>query len=306
MRVGSICSGAGIHLHGWSVPVWAIECDREIAQCYKNNHGDNVIIDYVQNVNFEDLKSVDCIVATPSCKNASKANNKSRETIQDFEVATSIAGAIKHQLPQFFILENVTQYAQFTSFDVILSQLQQSGYFWKILRLNLADFGIAQSRKRLYLIASRLPLPLFIFPQQQKIGWYETIKDLMPGLPISAITNYQQKLIDKWESTPQPPYAFKRVGLNKNNFRPLLPHEPMFTWRALGRSCDRHWQQMNLIDANNQVRVITPAAALRFFGDKETADKIKLPQNNAIASECVGNGASWTIFKCLIKIMTSS
>lgn len=299
MRVGSICSGAGIHLHGWSVPVWAIECDREIAQCYKDNHGNNVIVDCVENIAPSELKLVDCILATPSCKNASIANNKKSETQQDFDIAIAVTNILESRQPKYFLLENVVGYQNFTSFDIIITALQNLGYYWQIHKLNLANFGIAQSRRRMYLIASKHPIPIIIFPQYSAIGWYEAIQDLIPSLPDSFITNWQQRLIDKWDDYPNI-YAVKRIGANCKALRSLLPYEPMYTWRAFGRNCGNHWQQVNIV-VNGTTKIITPKAALRFFGDKQTADKIILPSNNAIASECVGNGASWVIFDWLIK-----
>ena len=296
IKTGSICSGAGIHLHRWANPVWAIECDKEIAQCYRDNHGENIIVDYVQNIDYRKLAAVECLIATPSCKNASTVSNN-KETAQDFEVAQSIATILNYLQPQYFILENVVGYAAFTSFGVIKNKLQKLDYKLQVMQLNLADFGIAQSRKRMYLIASKNELPLFIAPQHKRLGWYEAIADLIPSLPSATLASWQQRLIEKWGEIP-PTYALKRIGANCKHLRALLPHEPMHTWRALGRSCGGHSQQMNVVSGDNTYS-ITPKAALRFFGDKETADKIVLPQRRAIASECVGNGASWEIFDWL-------
>ena len=54
-------------------------------------------------------------------------------------------------------------------------------------------------------------------------------------------------------------------------------------------------------------RAVTPAACLRFFGDKETADSIKLPYDHkSLSMEVVGNGCSWEMLQILVKHLESA
>ncbi len=144
----------------------------------------------MQNVETKNLPPVDVIIATPSCKNASIANaaKGSGEQTDDIEVSKAISALIKEQLPRFFILENVQGYVNFESFQIIRNVLAECGYHSDFQLLNLKDFGIAQNRKRLYLMAA---LHQFFPPMMQvseKIkGWYEAIVDLINSLPETNI-----------------------------------------------------------------------------------------------------------------------
>ncbi len=296
IRIGSICSGMGMALHGLGTNIWGIECDRAIADVYAKNHPHSKIIcDYVQNVDPNELEDVDCIIATPSCRNASIANSKAGETEDDLIVAKSIVGIIKAKLPKFFLLENVAGYKNFESFTQIEEELTTQGYCTTTQILNLQDFGIAQSRKRMYLLAARnQEISDIQLPQVGLLGWYEAIADLIPTLPEIFLSKYQQKCKGMTNNC-----LIRRIGANKANNRAYQPSEPSFTIRAFGRKADNHWNQANVL-IDNIVKSVTPCACLRFFGDKETADKIWLPERKTLAMEVVGNGASWKIMKFLL------
>lgn len=296
IKIGSICSGMGMALHGLGTNVWGIECDNAIADVYTKNHPHSkMICDYVQNVIPEELEDVDCIIATPSCRNASIANSKAGETEDDLIVANSIVNIIKTKLPKLFILENVEGYRDFESFAQIRSVLFNQEYSTTIQILNLKDFGIAQNRKRMYLLAARnQEISDIQLPQVEQVGWYEAIADLIPTLPETFLSKYQQNCKGMTNKC-----LIRRIGANKANNRAYQPPEPSFTIRAFGRKADNHWNQANVV-IDNLVKSVTPRACLRFFGDKETADKIWLPEYKALACEVVGNGASWGIMQFLL------
>lgn len=296
IKIGSICSGMGMALHNLGTNVWGIECDSQIADIYTKNHPHSrMICDYVQNINPQDLDDVDCIIATPSCIRASVANPNAGESEEDIIVANAIANILKTKLPKFFLLENVTGYGNFRSFAQIKSMLLAQGYYSTEVILSLKDFGIAQDRKRLYLIAAK---DKFFFDPQpsfaKKRGWHEAIQDLIPELPETTFAKYQTKCKGITNKC-----LIRRIGANEGNNRAYQPNEPSFTIRAYGRKSDNHWNQANVL-IDGSLKSVTPHACLRFFGDKETADKIWLPERKTLAMEVVGNGASWEIMKFLL------
>jgi len=332
MKIGSICSGAGIALHGLGELVWGIECDPQIALIYAKNHPQSRLIqDYVQSVIPSNLEGVEAILATPSCKNASIANPKAAETADDVAVAEAVAGIVKEKLPKFFVLENVQGYAKFESFRIIRNILHQCGYYSSFQILNLKDFGIAQNRKRLYLMAVRGGYFLELKSHAKIKGWYEVIEDLIPQLPETKLADWQLKRFPQladhslipdhsnWSPLvpPQKPAntvraghtsfraLIKRVGGGRESDRLYSPQEPPPTIRALGRKCGNHSHQLDAVVGDKIVEI--PAyACLRFFGGKEIADQIWLPKAKSLAMEAVGNGASWEIMKTILNHIKNS
>lgn len=306
LKIGSIASGMGLHLHGLKaigcVPVWAVEMDSAIAHCYSQNHQSKVIVSPVQQVDPQELEDIDLLTITLSCKNASTNKGKNRgETDDDLKAAIASANILKTKIPKYVMLENVWTYRNFASFQAILFALEESGYYYQYYRFNCKDWGISQNRDRLYLLAIRhgsffAPTP----PQCQQKGWYEAIKDLIPSLPEVRLTNWQLR---KFPVLPKIA-LLKRVGGGRDTDRIYSPNEASFTIRAVGRRSGYHSRIADAV-IGDKVLSVTPRACLRFFGDKETADKIWLPHTKSLAMEVVGNGASWVMFRELFSVLVS-
>jgi hypothetical protein len=301
-KIGSIASGMGMHLHGLKqmggIPVWAIELDEAIAQCYRNNHQGQLHVKKVQDVEPADLADIDLLTVTLSCKNASTAKGANRgETAEDISAAEAVANIIRAKLPKYFMLENVWAYRSFQAFQVIQDALAECGYYFQIHKFNTKDWGIAQSRDRLYGLGVRggsFPAPQV--PQVPIVGWYEAIKDLIPQLPETELAPWQQKKFPGLATNA----LIKRVGGGRASDRLYQPDEPAFTIKALGRSSSNHWHQADVC-IDGKFYALTPQSCLRLFGDKETADSIWLPPTKSLAMEVVGNGASWVMFRELFK-----
>lgn len=147
--------------------------------------------------------------ASPSCKNASQANQpdededgiKTRETEGDRDAGRAVARFIRHWTPPYVTIENVWMYRSFDAFGFILQALKDQGYSFDYWHLNSADYGVPQTRKRLILIAKRglhriqRPHPTHrkggdMFHQPWR-GWYGAIEDLLPGLPDTTPAPWQ-------------------------------------------------------------------------------------------------------------------
>ncbi len=302
--IGSIASGMGMHLHGLKqiggLTRWAIECDSAIADCYAKNHQGKVWVDLVQNVSPQQLEPVDLITITLSCKNASVCKGANRgETIDDIKAAIAAAAIIVALKPRGVIIENVWQYRKFDSFSILQNALQKSGYYSQTYRLNTSDWGIGQSRERLYCVAIKGGAFWGISPPGVKgIGWFESVDDLILDLPRSQLAPWQVAKFPELMAHDRS--LVKRVGGGRDSDRVYYHWEPSFTIKALGRSCDNHWHQADVI-VDGRVYALVPRALLRLFGDRATADSIWLPEKLPLASEVVGNGASWVIFKSLVQ-----
>jgi DNA (cytosine-5)-methyltransferase 1 len=102
---------------------------------------------------------IDILLASPECtshtcaKGSSPRSEKSRSTA--FEVIR-YAEALK---PRWLIIENVVHMRSWKRFDTWLNALQQLGYQTRLQVLNAADFGVPQTRRRLFVIADSERVP---------------------------------------------------------------------------------------------------------------------------------------------------
>jgi DNA-cytosine methyltransferase len=222
-------SDLGAMMAGFDVR-WGVEIDPAAADCYEVNIGHRPITKSALCVDFSTLEKVDVLGASPPCVRASRAASKAKESLMDAGLAAAVCSAIDAILPEVFVLENVSGYRSFSSYVAIKETLEDNGYKWIETILNSADYGVAQTRKRLFLIASRIGVPqipipthvdpkkksaqlsLFDAPRGNWIGWYQAIEDLIPDLPDSKLARWQterlpehlKRLVLQDESTDDP------------------------------------------------------------------------------------------------------
>ena len=186
-----------------------------IAAWYAENFGDKhlhvcPIADVPQAV-LKSLDGVDLAQFSPPCIRASIANAQGGETDLDKELAAAIIRAIRLMRPRAIILENVQGYRAFDAYRMITDCLELLGYGWMDEVLNSADYGTAQTRRRLILRAyrdgrvpeavrpthdarpERFSLSLFDAPLLPWNGWYGAVADLLPGCPESPLAAWQMK-----------------------------------------------------------------------------------------------------------------
>jgi DNA (cytosine-5)-methyltransferase 1 len=100
-----------------------------------------------------EVGSIDILIASPECtshtcaKGASPRSEKSRATA--FEVVR-FAKALK---PRWIVVENVVHMRSWRRFQTWLDAIEELGYQTKVQVLNAADFGVPQTRRRLFITA---------------------------------------------------------------------------------------------------------------------------------------------------------
>lgn len=169
----------------------AIEIDKQAAKTFAHNHPNSKIlisdIRDVRAIELETKKNQQKILfGGPPCQGFSKSNVKGR-TINNpknwlFEEYLRITELWK---PDWFVLENVqgllvTQKGLFL--DKILEGFHKLGYSIQYQVLNSKNYGIPQSRERLFVVGSLHNEP-FVFPKPTNIDHFITVADALRDLP---------------------------------------------------------------------------------------------------------------------------
>jgi DNA (cytosine-5)-methyltransferase 1 len=231
----TLCSGGelfgvGARAAGYT-HVDGYEIDPKIAAVAQRNGFDVRAADVCE-VDYEALPAVDHLHISPSCKNASQANQKGkdesgeplpRETAGDLAVADASCRAIHAHQGATFTLENVWGYRSFESFDRIRAALADAGFSYEYWHLNSADYGVPQTRKRLILIARRglwriqRPHPTHrnggdMFHARWR-GWYAAIEDILHTLPPTKPA--------PWQLARLPKELTKTIIVHRNDMRSM-------------------------------------------------------------------------------------
>lgn len=172
---------------------WGLEHRADIAAVANANLGNHVRIADILASDPNTFARVDLLHASPPCPNFSVAKAGRGETAHDLALARRVAEFVTVLKPRAFTLENVIAYQSSNSWRVIEDALWQADYWVRVERVNAADFGVPQTRRRMIARAVRdgmvpgLPAPV---PWS---GWYAAIADLIDDLPDSQFAPWQLK-----------------------------------------------------------------------------------------------------------------
>ena len=133
-------------------------------------------IQEIQNIHSS-LGEIDLILASPECTNHSKAKGAAERSEESKETAFEAIRFAKIIKPSWMIIENVVEFGTWNRFKDLLNNLWEIGYFVRQIALNAKDFGVPQSRERLFLLCSlsgRTEEPVFY---KRKIKPISTVID---------------------------------------------------------------------------------------------------------------------------------
>ena len=165
-------SSAGAKAAGAEI-VAGIDACRVATGTYKANFPDaEIVTGRLEHVALPELKRrigpVDLLLASPECRNhtcargAAPLDEPSRETaLLTIEYARAFQ-------PRWLVLENVVHMRPWSRYDELKNSLGQLGYKLAEHVLNASDFGVPQSRRRLFLMGDRDRKPEFHVPEQDQ------------------------------------------------------------------------------------------------------------------------------------------
>lgn len=253
----------------------ALEREAKIAEWYEVNLKHKPIIDSIENVLPAQFDCrPDWLHASPPCQGDSVARFAIKSPHADIDAGLEVCRFIEAWKPPYFTLENVTGYSRNKSLHAIENCLLGCGYWVRRVVLDASDYGVPQSRVRLWVIASRLGIPMLPAPSQKKMGWYAAIEDLIPTLKETSLARWQTR-----EFAQQLPASCDLLaGGNSSSARRCKPSEPAMT--MCKKSLPKIFFQSGKVLATNP----------RCAADFQTFPRsYQLPENVHLAGAIIGN-----------------
>lgn len=175
-RVGGLFSGIGAHHSaisnlGLGKVVFQAEFDRETARAYNLLHGETKNLgDITQVESLSGDLQTDILFWTPPCQDISlanrhpKGNDRSSGTRSSlaYEVPRILRSTPERERPTYLVFEEVPMMISpryMDNFKEIISELESLGYASRYAVLNAKDYGIAQFRRRVFMISSLNRIP---------------------------------------------------------------------------------------------------------------------------------------------------
>ena len=161
------CGAGGFSLgfvHAGYELVAGIDNDTNAINTYKRNFGDSkgILLDLSQTSNFKELdnrlgKKIDVIIGGPPCQGFSVAGKRLADDPRN-RLYKAYLDFIDRYKPKAVIIENVPSILSLYSGRIakeITNDLEKKGYTISTYKLNAADYGIPQARKRIFFVGLR-------------------------------------------------------------------------------------------------------------------------------------------------------
>lgn len=299
-KVISLFSGAGgldlgFHKAGFEI-VWANDFDKYAVQTYKENFNNNIIHGDINDVDFCSLPKAEIIIGGFPCQPFSMMGSElgfedTRGTLF-FTIIKLIKSLIKRgDEPEVIVLENVRRLLTHDSgntFKVIKKIIEKDlGYKMFYKTLNSSDYGIPQTRNRIFMVCFKNSNVNFEFPKIEKL----TIK-MQDLLEKNVDDKYflSEKLIKTILSNGTGNYSAKSE-IDLEIARPLCS-----TMHKMHRAC-----QDNYVTDRGKIRRLTPRETARLQG---FPNDFKIPVSDTQAYRQFGNAVTVSVAeKVAIKIL---
>lgn len=240
MKVVSLFSGAGGldlgFINAGHTIIWANDLYADAVETYRKNIGDHIVFGDIKNIPSESIPDCDIVIGGFPCQGFSVANVKRHEGDQRNSLYKELIRVIEAKKPKFFLAENVkglTNLAKGKVFEMILSDFVGIGYRVAYKVLNAADYGVPQTRQRVFIVGVRNDLEVeytFPDPTYSKEGAdgkkpWRGVGEALSDIPDPDVDNDLKN------------HSYSKYKLQFNGYlghRPLDPMKPAPTVTARG------------------------------------------------------------------------
>ncbi len=269
----------GFEMAGFEI-IGGIDFDKYSIDTFKTNHPNSVAVcGDIKKIDAKDfLKStgrsnVDLIIGGPPCQGFSMAGRRDPKDPRN-SLFIEFLRFVKDLRPKWVVIENVP--GILTSRlsegklvrDIIENEFKKLGYKIEHRKLNSADYGVPETRKRVIFIGTRTDKPIS-YPRPTHSKKYRAnvvLQKIEPWVPVKEILLPKSKVDKKFFHTPRMIEGFKkRKARNEKmgrgfGFQILDLNKPSYTISA------RYWKDGSdaLVKySENEMRMLTPLEAAR-------------------------------------------
>lgn len=163
MRALDLFAGAGglsLGLMQAGVTVVAsVEWDADSCATYRANVGDHMIHADIHSIDAAALPDCDIVCGGPPCQGFSQAGKKDENDPRN-QLWREFVRIVAAKRPTWVLMENVRAILRSKECPLIVGAFAELGYTVRPILLNAVDYGVPQSRYRVFFIGNNLGLPI--------------------------------------------------------------------------------------------------------------------------------------------------
>jgi DNA (cytosine-5)-methyltransferase 1 len=169
--------------------IWANEINTAACNTYRKNIGSHIIEGDVRKVIGTLPKAADVVIGGFPCQDISINGKMEGISGKRSSLYTFLVEAVKKMQPKMFIVENVKGLllkANIESLKKILEDFNSLEYNVTYKLYHAADYGVPQTRERVFIVGTRKDMPQFI-PPSPISNKYITVKEAIGDLEVLQI-----------------------------------------------------------------------------------------------------------------------
>lgn len=159
MKIVSLFSGAGGLdlglIRAGNEVIWANDIDKDAVATYRENIGNHIVCDDIKNIEISSIPKANVVVGGFPCQGFSQANRLRTLDDDRNQLYRFFYNVILKKQPDFFIAENVKgilSLGKGEAIKQIVSDFENAGFVVEVNLVNMADYGIPQTRQRVIII----------------------------------------------------------------------------------------------------------------------------------------------------------
>lgn len=243
IKVASLFAGCGgldlgVIKAGHDV-VWANDFYSDSVETYKLNIGDHIVCADVADIDPKSIPNIDLLAGGLPCQGFSNANVNKVDNDARNDLYAQFVRILLAKKPKFLIIENVRGMLSLQGgsvFKKILEALDEAGYAHSYKVLNAADYGVPQTRVRLFIIGIRKDLSdkyRYVFPEPTH-SRYHNKTGLKPWVTIGQTLQNIPEPTDSHVLKNHVCSQYKVTNRNFTGHRATDPSKPSPTILARG------------------------------------------------------------------------
>ena len=277
--------------------VWANDFDKHAVETYKANFGDHIVYGDLNEINLDEIPNADVVIGGFPCQPFSMMGSELGFEDARGTLFFRVVEVIKNQIdrgskPKVIVLENVRRLLTHDggkTFNVIKKILEKDlGYHIHYKVLNSANFGVPQTRNRIFIIGFANEVE-FDFPTEQELEL--TMQDILEH-GVDKKYFLSDKILPTILANGSGKYKAKSE-IDLKIARPLCS-----TMHKMHRAC-----QDNYVTQDGKIRRLTPREAARLQG---FSDDFVIPVSDTQAYRQFGNAVTVNVANAVAKQIKAS
>lgn len=156
-------SSAGARAAGIEMVAGIDMCATATATFATNFPDAHVVTNRLEDVSIDKFKAqvgpIDILLASPECRNHTCAKGSAPRDESSRATAMHVVEYARSLQPRWLVLENVIHMRPWSRYEELKCRLRELGYYLDERTLDSSDFGVAQTRRRLFLVGDRKQPP---------------------------------------------------------------------------------------------------------------------------------------------------